>query len=100
MSLQIRHETERTGADSDERHRAHQRVQARRDFVSHGVGYVVVNAFLVGVWALTGAGYFWPGWVLLGWGVLLSLDAWKVFYQRPVTDADVEAEMQRHTPSP
>ena len=49
---------------------------------------------------VTGAGYFWPGWVLLGWGVLLSLDAWKVFYQRPVTDADVEAEMQRHTPSP
>jgi hypothetical protein len=34
-------------------------------------------------------GYFWPAWVLAGWGVLLVLDAWNVFYRRPVTPTDI-----------
>ena len=25
----------------------------------------------VGIWALTGMGYFWPVWPILGWGVPL-----------------------------
>ena len=33
----------------------------------------MVNAFLIGVWALTGHGYFWPAWVLGGWGIGLAL---------------------------
>jgi hypothetical protein len=74
---------------------AAKRVNARRDFGSHLVAYVVVNGFLIVVWALTGAGYFWPAWVLAGWGVGLVLHAWDVFLRRPVTDADVEAELQR-----
>jgi L-alanine-DL-glutamate epimerase-like enolase superfamily enzyme len=35
--------------------------------------YLAVNAMLVAIWALTGAGYFWPVWPLLGWGVLLAI---------------------------
>jgi len=34
-------------------------------------GYLAVMALLVAVWALTGAGYFWPVWPALGWGVAL-----------------------------
>jgi hypothetical protein len=78
-----------------ERDVARQRVQARRDFGSHGVAYVVINAFLVIVWAVTGAGYFWPVWVLGGWGIGLVLHGWDVFLRRPVTEADVDAELQR-----
>ena len=26
-------------------------------------------ALLVVIWALTGAGYFWPIWPMLGWGI-------------------------------
>lgn len=35
------------------------------------LSYVVVNLFLVAIWYMTtGPGnYFWPKWVLLGWGV-------------------------------
>jgi hypothetical protein len=58
-----------------ERQQARQRVQARRDFASHVVAYVVINAFLIGAWALTGGGYFWPAWVLAGWGAGLVLHA-------------------------
>jgi hypothetical protein len=35
--------------------------------------YLAVNAMLVAIWALTGAGYFWPIWPLLGWGLLLAM---------------------------
>ena len=81
--------------ESDEWAQARKRVTERREFGSHVVAYVVVNAFLVLVWALTGAGYFWPAWVLGGWAIGLVLHAWDVFFRRPVTDADVEAELER-----
>jgi hypothetical protein len=31
--------------------------------------FLLVNALLVIVWAVTGAGYFWPVWPILGWGI-------------------------------
>lgn len=33
--------------------------------------YVVINAFLVGVWYFSSGpkSYFWPIWVMLGWGI-------------------------------
>jgi len=59
------------------------------------VVFVVVNAFLIAAWAATGAGYFWPAWVLAAWGVGLVLHAWETFAHRPVTEDDVEAELRR-----
>ena len=64
-------------------------------FGAHLVVYAVVNASLILIWAVTGAGYFWPAWVLGGWGIGLVLHAWEVFFRRPVTDADIRAELQR-----
>ena len=78
-----------------ERERVRKRLQDRREFGSHVVVFVVVNAFLVAAWAATGAGYFWPAWVLAAWGVGLVLHAWETFAHRPVTEADVEAELRR-----
>ena len=43
-----------------EREAARRRLQARREFASHLAAFLVVNSFLVVVWALTGGGYFWP----------------------------------------
>ena len=40
------------------------------------------------------SGYFWPGWVLAGWGVLLLLDAWNAQYPRPITDEDLDRELR------
>jgi hypothetical protein len=83
------------GSTVDEREVARRRVQARRDFGSHLLAYVVVNVSLVAVWAFTGAGYFWPAWVICLWGVGLVLHAWDVFMRRPVTEGDVDAELSR-----
>jgi len=35
----------------------------------HLAAYVAVNLLLIVIWAATGAGYFWPIWPLLGWGI-------------------------------
>ena len=80
---------------NDPRENARARLQKRRDLGAHAVAYVVVNAMLIGIWAVTGAGYFWPAWVLLGWGAGLALNTWEVFLRRPITEADVERELER-----
>ena len=79
---------------ASEREEARKRLQKRRNLQGGVVAYVVINAFLIGVWAVTGRGYFWPGWVLSGWGVALVLGLWD-YYRRPITEADVDAELHR-----
>jgi len=83
-------------AQDDLRKQAEARVRKRRDLGAHVVVYVVVNAMLIGIWAISGAGYFWPAWVLLGWGVGLVLNVWDVFFRRPITEADIDREMKRN----
>ena len=56
--------------------------------------YVIVNAGLIGVWAITGAGYFWPGWVLGGWGIGLLFHAWATFGQKPICEDEIRREME------
>ncbi|MGZ4690656.1 MAG: 2TM domain-containing protein [Acidimicrobiia bacterium] len=86
--------------ESDLRVQARKRLQKRRDFTAHVVTYVVVNAMLIGIWAISGAGYFWPAWVLLGWGVGLVLNAWDVFFRRGITEADIDRELERQRQRP
>ena len=78
-----------------DREAARKRLEERRDFWSHLVAYLVINTFLIGVWAFTGAGYFWPAWVLAGWGIGLVLHAWNVFFRHPITEAEVEEEVRK-----
>ena len=75
--------------------RARARVEKKRKLRGDWVTYVVINAFLVGIWAVSGAGYFWPGWVLAGWGSGLILKSWDVFYRGEVTEEDVQREMRK-----
>ena len=72
-----------------------ERLKNRRAFVPHLISYVLVNALLVLVWALAGGGYFWPIWVIAGWGIGLVMHAWSAFLQRPITEQDIAREMKR-----
>jgi 2TM domain len=46
---------------------------------THAAAYATVNGSLVGVWALTGEGRFWPAQSLLPWGVVLG---WHLYAYR------------------
>jgi DUF1707 SHOCT-like domain/2TM domain len=39
------------------------------DFGEHLRVFLAVQLLLVAIWALTGAGYFWPIWPFMGWGI-------------------------------
>ena len=77
------------------REAAIERVKAKSDFRTHLATYIVVNALLVTIWAVTGAGYFWPIWPLAGWGVGLALNAWIAYFRHPITEDDIQREMDR-----
>lgn len=84
--------------DRDERREtAVKRVKAKRDLRTHAATYVIVNAMLVGVWALSGAGYFWPIWIIAPWGVGLVLNAWTVYFEKPISEDEIRREMEHGT---
>ena len=85
--------------EDDRREAAIKRVKAKRDFKNHAAAYVIVNAMLVVIWAVSDAGYFWPIWPILGWGVGLAFNAWNVYFQRPISEADIQREMERDDPA-
>lgn len=82
-------------ADTDPRAAAIQRIKARRDYWRHLAVFVIVNATLIVVWATSGQGYFWPAWVLVGWGIGLLFHTWDVF-GRPISEDDIRREMNRN----
>jgi len=44
----------------------------RRLLRAHTAAYIGVNGMLVGIWALTGGGEFWPAGSIAGWGAFLG----------------------------
>ena len=71
------------------------RIRAKRAFGLHAAVYGVINFLLIAVWALTGRGYFWPIWPVLGWGVGLGLHYWTVSFRRPISEDEIRREMQK-----
>jgi 2TM domain len=96
----VRPQSDQTQESSSEsgapRAQARKRIAARRDFYNHLFAYVVINGVVVVMWAFTGQGYFWPGWLMGVWGVGLLFHARDVFWRRPITEADVDRELGRH----
>ena len=72
-------------------------LERKRLFRRHLAAYVIVNAFLIVIWLASGHGYFWPGWVIAGWGIAVLANAWYVYGRRggAITEADIARETQR-----
>jgi hypothetical protein len=71
------------------------RLRKKRDFGTHIVVYAIVNAMLVAIWAITGAGFFWPIFPILGWGIGVAANAWDVYGRKPITEDEVQRETER-----
>jgi hypothetical protein len=76
---------------------ASKRVKAKKDFYVHLAVYLVVNAFLVIIWAYpAGGGYHWFIFPLGGWGIGLIFHALDVFFfSRRVDRAAIEKEAEK-----
>lgn len=80
--------------EAELRSRAVKRIEAKRGLRMHVVVYAAVNFMLVAIWWGTGAGFFWPVFPILGWGIGLAWNAWGVLSPEPDPSA-ISAEMER-----
>jgi hypothetical protein len=82
--------------DQTARDRAVTRLKKRRDFRGHLLVYVLVNTFIVVIWAVTGPdGFFWPVFPIVGWGIGVVMNAWDVCWRPRITEQDIQREMGR-----
>lgn len=77
------------------REAAVKRLKAKRDFRTHLGAYLILNALLVGIWALSGRGSFWPAWVMVFWGVGLAFNGWSAYFHKPFSEDEIRREMER-----
>jgi hypothetical protein len=77
------------------RDRAVKQLRKQRDFRGHLLVYLLVNAFLVAIWAITGHGFFWPVFPIVGWGIGVVMNAWDVYGRREISEEDIQREMER-----
>lgn len=77
---------------------AERRVRQRLELWWHLGSYVIVNLFLVIIWAITGRGYPWFIWVMIGWGIGVAFHVMHYFMEvrgEPRRERMVQREMER-----
>jgi len=77
------------------RERAVKRLKKRRDFYTHLLVYLLVNGFIVGIWAVTGSGFFWPIFPMVGWGIGVVMNGWDVLRDEEFREEQIQQEIAR-----
>ena len=91
-----------SSSTDDLRKLAKKRLKAQADFKQFLGIWLGVSLLLLAIWAVTSyttgkALYFWPAWPIIGMGVgafFMGLDAYGPG-QRGITEADIDAEVER-----
>ena len=86
---------DRAVVEDDLRGRALDRLKKKADFRAHLLIYCLVNAVVLVVWAMTSRGFFWPVFVLAGWGIGLVANFYEAYVRDDPSEAQVAAEMER-----
>lgn len=100
MTTDTKHDVDEIVANTPDelRQQALRRVKKRRDLGAHVLVYVLVNAVVWGVWAVVGANsqswWPWPIFLTLFWGIGLVMNAWDVYRRRPITEQELQQEME------
>ena len=78
---------------------AKERLQAQQQFKKMMGGFVVLWLFMIAIWALSGAGYFWPAWVIIGTLFAGGALGWRAYGPRGSgagpTEAQIDAEAKK-----
>jgi high-affinity nickel permease len=82
----------------DRREAAIKRLKTKQRFHTQLAFFVIVNTMLIVIWAVTGGGHFWPIWSIIGWGIGLTILAYTVYFKHPITEADIQAEIDNQEP--
>lgn len=81
--------------DAELRDRALKRLKKRRDFHGHLLVYIMFNAFLVILWAMTMPdGFFWPVIPIVLWGIGVVMNAWDVYFAEDFDEDQIEREIE------
>lgn len=82
------------------REQAVERIERKQKFVRDLVLYLLVNAGLWAFWAYEGADTndLWPALVSGIWGVFLAHDAFRAYWEGPISEQQIEEEMRRIKP--
>ena len=80
---------------------ARKQLKKKQEFRSYMGVYLGVTLLLTTIWFLTSpTTYFWPIWAIFGMGVaafFIGIDAYGTFKKRGITEADIDAEVERMT---
>jgi hypothetical protein len=79
------------------REREIKQVIKRRVFILHLAMYVMVNLFLIVIWAVTGAGFPWFVFPLFGWGIGLVAHGVVALLLADPAEVVLEREQRRLT---
>ncbi len=80
--------------DPQLRQKAIKRLKARRDFQRHLATYALMSTMFVLIWLFSGAGYFWPVWPMLGWGLGLAFHG-LALRNHEITEEQIAAEARK-----
>ena len=83
---------------NDLRDQALLRLKKRRDLKAHALVYALVNLAVWGVWLVVAVNshswWPWPIFLTLFWGIGLVMNAWDVYYRRPITEDELRREIE------
>lgn len=81
------------------REAARKRIKKKRDFQQYLWVWLFVGALTSGIWFfVTPDAFYWPGVVIAGMGIgafFAALDAFSPAFNKVITEADVDAELER-----
>ena len=81
--------------DVELREQAIRQWRKRRDFRVHLAIYVMVNAFLVTIWAANSMGFFWPIFPIVGWGIGIVANAFDAYSSDVPSEGEIARQMDR-----
>jgi hypothetical protein len=92
MSISVPPSVDQT---EDLRKLAISQLRRKRGLQAHVIAYLSVNLLLVAIWYFSGRGYFWPMFLILGWGIGVVFNIWDVYVPERVTEERIQQEIRR-----